>query len=258
MSIHSNKIQKCPICESAFNIFTKKFVCVDCEQTVCKSHLVYFNQSKICEDCEKFRVKSEFFPDVLGKITQLKTELALLQKSQKKLNIEILTKNDVLNKIEKQTRIYFEMHLERVNVYEKKIENEREKCESGEKLVKFLEQSLMESKKNEMIMVQKMNTNIQDLYRARMELEELTGTQKGLISKVDKLNFIQRNQVPINRLSLLSCSECKQKIRSAFIDIFELNKSEVSQGSLINSFLAASLIQDPQRTTDVCKVCLII
>lgn len=258
MSNDSSKNLKCPICFSSFNILTQNFECSSCKQKVCKSHLVKLKELKICENCEKSNIKSEFHPDDLQKILQLKNELMCLEKTEKKQKIEILTKNDILNKLEKQSAAQLGIHLDRVLSIKKKIDYEAEKCESDEKLARFLEQSLMECKKNEMGMLQKMNKSVQDMYRAKMELEDIMGIQKDLISKVYSLNLTLRKQIPISRLSLLSCSECKYSIKSRFYSVFEINQSSTSQGSFMSSILTNPLPQEPQKSTEVCKVCLII
>ena len=236
---------------------TQKFECPSCKQRVCSSHSVQFDKEKICESCEKSDIRTVFHPDALQKMARLKNELLCLKKAEKKVEIEVLTKKDFLNNLERQIGTQLKMHLDRVLSIEKKIEFEVSKCESDEKLSRFLEQSLMECKKNEMGMLRKMDRGVQEVYRAKMELEDMTQIDKGLICKVDSLNHTLRSRIPLSRLSLLSCSECAYTTKDHFFSLLELKKSPASQGSFQSSFLTNPKAQDPQTHIQVCKICLI-
>ena len=54
--------------------------------------------------------------------------------------------------------------------------------------MKYLEQSLSESKNNEINMVKKLNIEMQALYKARSTAEEASLAQIGLIKELDKIN----------------------------------------------------------------------
>jgi chromosome segregation ATPase len=254
----SLKNSACPICSITFSFFIKKIECSSCKLLVCKEHCLNRSDSLICEQCEKNQVKKEHFPDVLFQIKTLKNELSHLEKEKKKYRLDLNTKNDIINRIDKQKNSSLEIHLEKVEMMQKKILQETEKITSEEKLLKYLEQSLAESKNNEVNTVKKLNVEMQALYRARAENDEATLNQINLIKELDKLNKELRGLVPIHRLSLLICNDCKVQVKHRFREVFDSQLTINGHDSFMSSISTNPVSQDIPREGHVCRTCNII
>ena len=190
-------------------------------------------------------------------IKTLKAELSHLEKEKKKYRAELGTKNDMISRLERQTRSSAEIHSEKVSILETRISQEADKLLSEEKLLKYLEQSLSESKNNEINMVKKLNIEMQALYKARSTAEEASLAQIGLIKELDKINKELRGLVPLHRLNFI-CLDCKGIIRNKFRQVFEDQLAINGNDSFMSSLSTNPVSQDLNREGNVCTVCLII
>jgi hypothetical protein len=258
MEKSSSKNSSCPICGMNFSFLSKKFECTDCKLIVCKDHALTRSSSLICEQCEKNQIKLELFPDALFQIKTLKAELSHLEKEKKKYRLELSTKNDMVSRLERQMRSSTEIHSEKMSILQTKISQEADKLLSEEKLLKYLEQSLSESKNNEVNMVKKLNVEMQALYKARATAEEASLAQIGLIKELDKINKELRGLVPLHRLSIFICADCKAIIKHKFRQVFEDQLAINGNDSFMSSLSTNPVSQDLNREGNVCRVCLII
>lgn len=243
----------CPVCKVSLNFFTKKVECFSCKMLVCREHSVTREQI-FCETCEKNSIRSKYFPDIVFQIKNLKSELAYLEKDKKKFKSEILTKNDIISRLEKQFNANQELHQEKVALFERKINQETEKIISEEKLVLFLHQSLTESQKSENVMIEKLNLSMHELHVGKNEFEEISSDQRFLINKLDKLNLELRGYAPINRVGLTSCSDCKQRIKNEFLEVFETSTILNGRDSFFSSIIVTPIF-DKNSAEGCCKSC---
>lgn len=243
----------CPVCKVNFGFFSKKVECSSCKMQVCRDHSV-FREQIFCEICEKNKIRSKFFPDLVFQIKNLKSELAYLEKDKKKYKSEIATKNDIISRLDKQYQTNLDLHKEKVALYERKIAQESEKIISEEKLVLFLHQSLTESQKSENAMIEKLNLSMHEVHLAKNEYDEMCSDQKFLIDKLDKLNIELRGYAPINRVGLASCSDCKQRIKNEFLEVFETSTILNGRDSFFSSIIVSPII-DKKSSEGYCRSC---
>ncbi|OMJ78170.1 hypothetical protein SteCoe_22061 [Stentor coeruleus] len=254
----TGKNQCCPVCKTSIGFLSKKVECSNCKLTVCRDHSVmHENSNRFCNICEKNLLKNQFFPDVAFHIKSLKSDLEYLEKEKSKIRNEVLCKNDIVNRLEKQYKSNLAIHEEKLEILNKKILQEQNKIVSEQKLIVHLQQSLAESQKSEEAMVEKLNFLMQENHKAKLDFEEMTENQKFLIGQIDKLNNELRGLAPLSRLTLLSCSSCKKNIKYEFYEVFQtvfILEGRESFGSLISQ-ANKTTSETEIKSYSLCKAC---
>lgn len=246
----------CPVCKQGPSFLTRRVECYTCKSQVCRDHSVQRDHT-YCELCEKNSIKLKNFPDLVFQIKNLKSDLAYQEKDKKKHQLEINTKNDIISRLEKQYKTNSELHIEKVQMYEKKITQESEKIISEEKLILYLHQSLNESQKSENCMIDKLNFSMHQLHLAKNEFEEMVSDQKFLISKVDKLKSDLRGFAPIDKVGNIACTECKQKVKNEFLEVFETANILNGRDSFFNSIERPSVMYS-EMDRKCCNGCCVM
>ena len=240
--------QHCPVCKTNINFLKKKVECSNCKLLVCKNHSVkHENSNHFCDLCEKSIIKTTNFSDLIFQINSLKADLEYIKKDKNKYKKTIMTKNEIIARLEKQYKTSQMTHQEKVDAIERKIEQEHNKQISENKLIEHLEQSLLESRKSEEVMMEKLNFLMQDFNTVNIENQELLDDQKFLLSKLDNINLELRGVAPINRLRLISCCDCYVKIKADFFEVYrtasilEGNESFTSRASQVLAALPETI-----------------
>ena len=255
------KNHNCPVCHTNIGFLSKKVECSNCKLLVCKDHSVlHENSNHFCDLCEKLIIKTQNFPDVVYQIDSLKAELKYLTKDKKKYQKEILMKNDIINRLDKQYKSNQVTYQEKLESLEKKIDQEKKKLNSEENLLQHLEKSLIESQKSEKSMIEKLNYYIQELHNANVLYEEIHIDQIFLLNKIDTLRVELRGFAPINRLKLISCGGCFKKVKQGYFEVFrtasilEGNSSTLSSISIINQNSSEEALKRKQALCNGCNI----
>lgn len=253
-----NRNLRCAVCNANIR-FSKKVECAKCKLMTCKDHSVlHENSNHFCENCEKNYIKSQYFSELLEKIQSLQEDLEILEKDAKKLTNETIRKNDFINILEKQFRGSQTGHLEKVELYERKIGQEIKKGQSDRKLIEYLEQSLQESEKSEKTCTEKLNFSSQEVFKITTFNGELLEDQGYLLSTIDGFRSELRGAADVSRLKLLSCANCYKKIKHKYIEYQKLTLHTENYYSFISNISQDVPSEKILIKAQVCKPCNII
>jgi hypothetical protein len=253
--------QHCPVCKASMGLLSKKVKCSSCKQLVCRDHSVlHENSNHFCDICEKNIIKAQSFPDVSFHISSLQSDLAYLEKDKNKYRNEILTKNDIITRLEKQNKANAASYNEKLENLEKKIAQEKNKIVSEEKLIVHLKQSLLECEKSENAMLEKLNFLMSEVHNSKIEYQELEENQQFLLDKIYEINVELRLKVPIPKLTQeYKCNTCLPKLKKEFMEAFQTAFILEGRDSFA-SFADAEKVTEPRNeviTSSVCKRCII-
>mmetsp|Transcript_9645 Transcript_9645/g.9604 ORF Transcript_9645/g.9604 Transcript_9645/m.9604 type:complete len:191 (+) Transcript_9645:310-882(+) len=188
-------------------------------------------------------------------------------KEKEKIKTEIIGKNEIISRLEIQMKNNEKTYVQRLENFEKKIEEENQREKTVQNVIESLKNALIESQNSEEQMKKKKEIKEEEIKVHIEEIREMRETEEKFLNNIDEINKNLRNTIPAIKIKSIACLKCYEELKETFKEKYMEALRNEGRESLLTSFILKASVKPTEGTKrarmesitrETCKQCILM